>query len=151
MISAPNKKRSHTFRKGEKLSAAWCQKVENFISTFRVISGGHFFFDGRNAVLQGFGGGGRWTGRIFFGGKLVRDAPVGEVKNTHIAINLRTGQPAGDDNDWWAFWDEEDEGDLAEIEYYSVATRTNIGTEEAPEYTYALNSHTCGDIRCRIT
>lgn len=59
MISAPNKKRKQVFRKGERLSAAWCQKIENFVSSFRVVAGGQFEFDGSNAVLQCYGGGSR--------------------------------------------------------------------------------------------
>jgi hypothetical protein len=49
-----NKQRAHEFKRGDRLSARWAQKVENFITSFRVLSGGHFVFDGRNAVLQVF-------------------------------------------------------------------------------------------------
>lgn len=62
-----NKKRTATYRAGDRLSASWVQKVENFISTFNVLSGGQFFFDGKTASLQIFGLGGGAGGKYAFG------------------------------------------------------------------------------------
>jgi len=97
-------------------------------------------------IMQGGGGGGGgvWSGRVWFGGSLVRAGPVGEIYGTHISVNLRTGSTD------WEDWDEMDEGDLADKEFYSVATKfVDAGPPE--KVSYALNNHTCGDIRCRIT
>lgn len=62
-----DKARPEPFKPGDRLSASWVQKVENFISSFRVLSGGQFVFDGRNAVLQCFSGG--FSGVVYLGGK----------------------------------------------------------------------------------
>ena len=55
MAKQPTKK-AHQFKGGERIPASWAQKVENFISSFSVLSGGQFIFDGRNAALQIYGG-----------------------------------------------------------------------------------------------
>lgn len=52
MAYASYKKRTNRFKKGDRLTASWAQKVENFISTFHVLAGGHFIFDGETAALQ---------------------------------------------------------------------------------------------------
>ena len=94
-----------------------------------------------------------WSGRVFFGGELVHVENVEinpetnlpdltEWKNTHVKINLRTGEVTGED------WDEIDTSDLAEYEFYSVATKTH---DEDGNDVYTFNSNTVGDIHCRIT
>lgn len=94
----------------------------------------------------------KWSGRVFFGGELVsvQNVTVDEDgiinisgwKNSHVKINLRTGEVTGED------WDEQDTSQLAEYEFYSVATKTQ---DEDGNDVYTLNSNTVGDIHCRIT
>jgi hypothetical protein len=92
-----NKQRAHEFKRGDRLSARWAQKVENFITSFRVLSGGHFVFDGRNAVLQVFGRA-TFTG-VMLAGKLYATTedlpgsfayiePPGEG-HTHLNIDMQ--------------------------------------------------------------
>jgi hypothetical protein len=52
MQRAEDKKRAESFKPGQRLPASWVQKVENFISSFKVLSGGQFIWDGRTAALQ---------------------------------------------------------------------------------------------------
>jgi len=96
---------------------------------------------------EGEGGSSVWSGRVWFGGSRVLTTNPSEWGATHVRVDLRTGECTQHD-----MIDEDDEGDfdLANYEYYSVMTRTE--DEDNPgTYTYALNSYTCGDIRCRIT
>ena len=85
------KKRTHSFRKGERITRSWAQKVENFISTFRVLSGGQFIFDGRNAVLQCFGsGGGSFNGTAYTpAGRLYED--LTDATKLYVKYDLSTG------------------------------------------------------------
>lgn len=52
MQRTEDKKRAESFKPGQRLPASWVQKVENFISSFKVLSGGQFIWDGRTAALQ---------------------------------------------------------------------------------------------------
>ena len=83
-----------------------------------------------------------WSGRVFFGGEKMSVPNYNNWQNTHVKINLRTGEVTGAD------WDENDLSDIDEHEYYSVATKTQ---NSQGEYVYTFNNHTVGDIHCRIT
>jgi len=135
------KKRTHSFRKGERITRAWAQKVENFVSTFRVLSGGQFIFDGRDAVLQCFASGGRWTGILWYGNDITDFSamsgwPADVVDGKYLVVNLLDGTTSWtddlgtlDDSNEQAFW---------------VADEVSTGV-------YRLNNHTQGDIHARIT
>lgn len=61
MQRTEDKKRAESFKPGQRLPASWVQKVENFISSFKVLSGGQFIWDGRTAALQIYSGEGTWA------------------------------------------------------------------------------------------
>ena len=117
---------------------------------YLTVRGGRLIRNGNRYTLEvGGGAAGRWSGRVFWGGKLVMSDGLQQFAlnpNTHVGVNLRTGDAS------IVFHDEEDEGDLAENEFFSIATKTPADPAIPGSVdTYALNSHTCGDIHARIT
>ena len=144
-----NTKRTMTFKKNDRIPVSWAQKVENFISTFRVLSGGQFIFDGRNAVLQCFGsGGGRWTGVVWFANTLMHDYsqdtgwPADILTGRYLACHLLTGASR--------FIDELTDADDDNEQVYQVASRTLV-SEDPDVYEYTLSNNPQGDIIIRVT
>jgi len=86
-----NTRRTMTFKPNDRIPVSWAQKVENFISTFRVLSGGQFIFDGRNAVLQCFGSaGGSFNGKAYTpAGRLYED--LTDTTKLYVKYDLSTG------------------------------------------------------------
>lgn len=128
---------------------SWFLFVNNVLKYLRVSNGNIIAYGDKWTIETKSA---RWSGRVFFGGELMsvpnitvdQDGVVdfSAWENTHVKINLRTGEVTGDD------WDEQDTGDLNEYEYYSVATKSQ---DQNGNDVYTLNSNTVGDIHCRIT
>jgi len=103
-------------------------------------------------------GAGRWSGRVYFGGSLVLDTPPSSWQGEFVRVYLVNGSCDPIDgtlNEETGKTDPPDEN-LDVMEYYHVAklVRDENGDPVfvAPGVKqYALNSNTCGDIRCRIT
>jgi len=117
---------------------------------YLTVRGGRLIRNGNRYTLEVSGSGrvgGRWSGRVFWGGVRIMDDGLDQWAlnpKTHLKVNLRTGATDFDD------WNETDTTEIAENEYFSIATKT---TDPGPPETttYALNSHTVGDIHARIT
>jgi len=92
---------------------------------------------------QASGSGGRWSGWLFFGNTrtdvLDGDPPTGEL----LVVDLTDGTYR------FADWDDADWDDATEQVFW-VADRFE-DDEDPPNVTYALNSHTIGDIHARIS
>jgi hypothetical protein len=122
---------------------------------YLTVRGGRLIRNGNRYTLEVSGSGrvgGRWSGRVYFGGSLVLDTTPGEWQGEFVAVDLRTGSCSpidGTFNEQTGKTDPPDEN-IDVLEYYHVATKTET-PGPPPVTTYALNSNTCGDIRCRIT
>jgi hypothetical protein len=128
---------------------------------YLTVRGGRLIRNGNRYTLEVSGSGrvgGRWSGRVYFGGSLVLDTNPGEWQGEFVRVYLVNGSCApinGTLNEETGKTDPPDEN-LDVMEYYHVA---NLVRDENgdPVFVspgvkqYALNSNTCGDIRCRIT
>ena len=104
MQRTEDKKRAEAFKPGDRLPASWVQKVENFISSFKVLSGGQFIWDGRTAALQIYaGGGGAFNGQAYTpAGAFYED--LTDAEKPWLKYDLSTGaitEEVGPPSDPW--------------------------------------------------
>jgi hypothetical protein len=151
--------REDTCRRGVPLRRLWTAAevltVKSFINNLNVRFWNlpYTQVDSDNAVIylprsQAVGGGGRWTGVVFFGNEITQDYSDNEnwpdnVDGELVVVNLRDGTPR------YADWDDEDWDD-AEEQIFWVADKVE-DEAEPPNVSYRLNRHTQGDIHARIT
>jgi hypothetical protein len=128
------------------ISRSAIQLTADFVK-YLTIRNGRLIRNGNRFTIEcGGTGTAQWSGRVWFGGYLVLNATGADWlartgAREYVRVDLKTGEVTGSDVPTV---------DLDQYEYYHVATKTV--TAGPPETTtYALNSYTCGDIRCRIT
>ena len=107
-----------------------------------------------SSVRGGAGGGGNWSGIVWYLGKLLWDYKGVDYSRIEALIEGDWVEECGVksylklkmSDGSVTFTDAYDEDDIDQYNYYAVAERSRTGTELDP-YTYTLSNRTCGDIR----
>jgi hypothetical protein len=121
------------------------------IVKYLTIRNGKLLRNGDRVTIEcgnGSGGGGRWTGAVWFANTLMHDYsedtgwPADILTGRYLACHLITGASR--------FIDELTDADDDNEQVHQVATRTLV-SEDPDVYEYALSNNTQGDIIIRVT